>query len=94
MYTLLQKTQARWAGHVVRMSDSRLPKQLLYGELCQDKRTDGGQKKRFKHCLKASLKSLDIDLNTWKTLAQDLPAWRGHPELHFAGGPGPLAHIF
>ena len=30
------------------MSDRRLPKQLLYGELCRVKRSVGGQKKRFK----------------------------------------------
>ena len=77
VHTLLQKAQARWAGHVVRMPDSRLPKQLLYGELSQGKRSVGGQKKRFKDCLKASLKSLDIDLTTWETLAQDRPSWRG-----------------
>ena len=74
IHTLLQKAQARWAGHVVRIPDSRLPKQLLYGELCQGKRSVGGQKKRFKDCLKASLKSQNIDLNTWETLAQDRPA--------------------
>jgi hypothetical protein len=30
------------------MQDHRLPKQLLYGELSQGKRTAGGQKKRYK----------------------------------------------
>ena len=33
--------------------------------------------KSLKDCLKASLKSLGIELNTWEMLAQDRPAWRG-----------------
>jgi len=51
IYAVLQKTQLRWAGHLVRMSDSRLPKQIFYGELSSGKRSAGGQKKRYKDSL-------------------------------------------
>ena len=34
MYALLSKRRLRWLGHVTRMHDGRLPKVILYGELC------------------------------------------------------------
>ncbi|XP_075779308.1 LOW QUALITY PROTEIN: uncharacterized protein LOC142827711 [Pelodiscus sinensis] len=75
VHTLLMSAQTRWAGHVIRMPDERLTKQLLFGELSTGKRLCGGQRKRYKDTLKASLKSFGIDTTTWKLLAHNCPAW-------------------
>jgi len=77
IYTMLRQSQLRWAGHVTRMPEERLPKQIFYGELKNGARSQGGQKKRYKDTLKASLKSFDINLESWEELAQDRTAWRG-----------------
>ncbi|KAI8510833.1 hypothetical protein Bbelb_117490 [Branchiostoma belcheri] len=43
---MIVKCQLRWAGHVVRMEDSRIPKVLLYGQLKQGQRNQGRPLKR------------------------------------------------
>ena len=58
------------------MPDDRLPKQLLYGELCYGKRSVGGQNKRFKNTLKKTLTSFNIDVTNWQAYAQYRPLWR------------------
>ena len=42
------------------MPDERLPKKVFCGELQEGKRLQGGQKKRYKDTLKASLKDFNI----------------------------------
>jgi len=68
IHTMLMKHQARWAGHIVRMDDDRIPKRLFYGELSEGKRSQGGQKKRYKNSLKVSLKTLQIDTSPGRVL--------------------------
>ncbi|KAG7157600.1 hypothetical protein Hamer_G021399 [Homarus americanus] len=45
---MLAKRHLRWLGHVIRMPDHRLPRQILYGKLPQGIRSEGGQTKRYK----------------------------------------------
>ena len=75
IHTLISKNQLRWSGHVVRMDDNRLPKRIFYGELATGKRTTGGQYKRYKDTLKASLKNFNINPDTWENLAAIRTSW-------------------
>jgi hypothetical protein len=76
IHTLLKKHQLRWASHVARIPNDRLPKKLLFGELQCGKRTPGGPKKRFKDVLKGSLKAFSINANTWEQGVQSRSEWR------------------
>ena len=76
VHTLLKLAQLRWTGHVTRMPDERLPKKVLYGELREGKCSQGGQKKRYKDTLKASLKDFNIPTESWEQAAQDRTKWR------------------
>ena len=77
MHTVLKLAQLRWTGHVIRMPDVRLPKKVFYGELQEGKRSQGGQKKRYKDTLKTSRKDFDIPIGSWEQTVQERSKWRG-----------------
>ena len=64
---VVRKMQLRWAGHVARMSDDRIPKQLLFGELTTGTRTVGRPLLRWKDSLKDTLKQANISTNNGRT---------------------------
>ena len=65
----------RWTGHVIRIPDEQLPKKCFYGELQEGKCSKGGQKKRYKDTLKASLKEFDSPMGLWEQTAQERSKW-------------------
>ena len=73
---MILKYQLRWAGHVSRLEDRRLPKIVMFGELSSGHRDRGAPKKRFKGNLKKSLTACNIDHRQWSNLAADRVAWR------------------
>ena len=76
MYTILRQRRLRWLGHVCRMEDGRIPKDILYGELSTGKRTVGRPHLRYKDVCKRDLNALGIDTNRWETIAADRQAWK------------------
>ena len=58
------------------MPASRIPKQLLYGQLAHGNRNPGGQKKRYKDQLRCSLKACGIQKENLEQLAEDRSSWR------------------
>ena len=74
--SLIVKRQLRWVGHVIRMPENRLPKQLLFEELSEGHRSVGGQKKRFKDHLNALLKKCNIPSAELEERASDRIGWR------------------
>ena len=72
---MITRSMLRWMGHVKRMEDSRLPKQLLFGELQEGVRRSGGQRKRYKDQCHAALKMAKID-KAWESSCENRVLWR------------------
>ena len=53
---------------MVRLTDDRIPKQLLFGELATLKRPNHKPTQRFKDSLKDTLKKVDLPVVTWENL--------------------------
>ena len=78
---MLVQTQVRWSGHLVRMSDTRLPKAIFYSQLASGNKPCDHPVKLYKDALKKNLQLCNIDLATWETTAQDRLLWRSSCKL-------------
>ena len=83
IFTLLRQRRLRWLGHVQRMQDGRIPKDILYGELASGKRSIGRPQLRYKDVCKRDIKALDINTKNWEEVAADRSKWRSvlHKQL-------------
>ena len=76
LYSIMAKRRLRWLGHVSRMDNGRIPKDLLYGELEQGKRKTGRPLLRFRDACKRDMKAFNIATDCWENLASDRLKWR------------------
>ncbi|XP_063590147.1 uncharacterized protein LOC134767028 [Penaeus indicus] len=76
MFYILKARRMRWLGHLRRMNDGRLPKDILYGELSSGQRQRGRPVLRFKDCAKRDLAQMGIPLDNWEVTASDRGAWK------------------
>ena len=70
------QAQLRWTGHVIRMDETRIPRQLFYGELVSGHRKQGRPQKRYKDNLKTNLKWARVHPKELETSAADRSGWR------------------
>jgi len=59
--SIIMASQLRWSGHVARIRDAGVPKALTFELLEEDRRSRGGQRKRYKDVLKTTMKVCNID---------------------------------
>ncbi|XP_037774604.1 uncharacterized protein LOC119571296, partial [Penaeus monodon] len=76
MFVLLTQRRLRWLGHVRRMDDGRIPKDILFGELATGSRPTGRPLLRFKDVCKRDMRAGDIDPAGWESVAEDRSSWR------------------
>ena len=71
MEDILIEKGLRWLGHVHRMENNRLPRQLLYSQLSEGLRNRGRPKLRFKDAMKRNMKARNIEPCSWQQIAED-----------------------
>ena len=72
---VVKSRRIQLAGHIARMEDTRLPKQMLTAEVI-GRRPLGRPRKDWHRCLREDLNSEGIEMNTWMDLAQDRGGWK------------------
>ena len=85
--SMFESAVLRWTGHVVRMDDDRIPKQLLYGRLASGRGTQGNHAS-YRNQVKRILREGDIPLTDLETLAKTRSDWRTRSKAAIAKAEG------
>ena len=76
MNCILKQKRLRWLGHICRMKDGRIPKDLLFGELATGSRPLGRPNLRFKDICKRDLKDCGIEPADLQSASSNRSKWR------------------
>jgi len=76
MEAMIARSQLRWTGHVIRMSEERLPRALLFAELKEGTRPRDRPRLRFEDTVKRRLTLAGISYQQLEKLASDRAGWR------------------
>lgn len=82
LFYMLKLRRLRWLGHVFRMEDGRIPKDLLYSELSTGNRKVGRPALRYSDVIKRDLK--DINIGNWEEIAGNRAKWRSTVKKHLS----------
>jgi hypothetical protein len=80
MFATLSQRRLRWLGHVCRMDDGRIPKDILYGELATGTQPTSRPALRYKDVCKRDLKSCNINPADLETASSDRSSWICFPK--------------
>ena len=73
--SIVSQRRLRLLGHIVRMDDHRLPKQLLVSAPYGGSRAVGGQKSRWNDLVQRDLRQCGLE-DSWRVAAQNRNGWR------------------
>ncbi|XP_063585836.1 uncharacterized protein LOC134763209 [Penaeus indicus] len=76
MFAILSQRRLRWLGHVTRMDDGRIPKDMLFGELATGTRSTGRPALRYKDVCKRDLKAGGFNPSDLEIAATNRSGWR------------------
>ena len=71
----LVKSRMKWAGHVERMKEDRLPR-MAYIHQERGKRKRGRPRMRWRDCIERDMRKAELEDVDWMMLAQDRAQWR------------------
>ena len=72
---VIRRSKLRWAGHIARMEDNRIPKKVMLGTPL-GRMPVGTPRMRWMVGLRSELDRRGIEYNRWMEIAQDRAVWR------------------